>query len=87
MSRPRLSVIDGGRRPDPDADAWRAAAAVLRDEISREITRTFDWLDSELAAGSDHGAAAIVMAEADLDQGRPLGEVARDLLAWMPPAR
>jgi hypothetical protein len=87
MTRPRLQVIDGGLRPDPDAAAWRAAAAGLRDQISAEIARTFAWIDAELTAGRDAGAAAIVMAEADLDQGRPLADVARDLLAWMPPAR
>lgn len=74
--------------PDPDAAAWRARTAELRDEVQHQIRHVFEWLDHSLEVGESRGEVAVVLAVVDLDDGKPLSHVLGDLLLsadmWMP---
>ena len=69
-----------GRGPDPDAPAFRAEMAQLRDDVQRHVSAVFEWVDRSLETGERRGEIAAVLALADAADGRMLSHVAADLL-------
>ncbi len=67
---------------DPAADEWREVAAGLGALVHEHLRRVFEWIDAELATSGSHGAAALILALVDLDDGGecPMSLAIRTLL-------